>query len=904
MKLHFIVHFHTKPGQQLLLSGSIPQLGNGDLSKPSLMQFLNDQLWQYQVEIPDDELQAVEKIAYRYILSQEKEEDIVEWTIDRFIPLNEISTPEIQCVDYWNHAGEFENVFFTSPFRNVLLKDKKLALPRPVNKGTTHVFKVKAPLLEKDEAICLLGNTAPLGNWSISHPVFMEKEGDWWVCKLNLSKTEFPILYKYAVLNRRTGKFVKYEGGENRIFYKPANKKRIYFIHDGFCLLPNNTWKGAGVAIPVFSLRSNRSFGIGEFTDLNLLVDWAGSAGLRLIQLLPVNDTTSTYTWTDSYPYSAISAFALHPIYISLERVAGKENAGLLKPYKKRQQQLNSLQYIDYEAVIKLKLGILTELYQLMKDDVFKSDEYKEFFNSNKYWLVPYAAFSYLRDRNSTSDTTLWKQHKEYNAADIQRFSLPSQKHYDKIGIHYFIQFQLHLQLKSAHDYANEHRIVLKGDIPIGINRYGVDAWTEPGLYDMAVQAGAPPDDFAAKGQNWGFPTYNWHKMEEGGYEWWKKRFEQMSLYFDAFRIDHILGFFRIWSIPINAIEGIMGRFVPAIPVDRNEFYERGIWFDHHRYCDPFINDGVLWELFGPNEKKFKPFLEQQPDNSYNLKAEFRTQKQVETFFKNLEATDENFHIRQGLLDLISNVILFQEGGPLSGKFHFRFNIESTTSLRYLEWNTQQQLKDLYVDYFFRRQDEFWKHEALKKLPALKRATSMLICGEDLGLVPHCVPDVMKQLGILSLEIQRMPKDTGTTFFHPGNAPYLSVVTPSTHDMSTIRGWWEEDKEKIQRFYNEIMGQYGIAPPTCEPWINKEILIQHLYSPAQWSIFQLQDILGIDEKLRGHNPHEERINVPADSKHYWKYRMNIFLEDLLKQKDFNNDLKGFIVASGRSNVVH
>ena len=210
-------------------------------------------------------------------------------------------------------------------------------------------------------------------------------------------------------------------------------------------------------------------------------------------------------------------------------------------------------------------------------------------------------------------------------------------------------------------------------------------------------------------------------------------------------------------------------------------------------------------------------------------------------------------------------------------------------------------LQELYVDYYFKRQDNFWLKEAMKKLPALKSSTNMLICGEDLGLVPHCVPDVMKQLGILSLEIQRMPKNPNKEFFHPADAPYLSVVTPSTHDMSTIRGWWEEDRAKTQRFYNNEFGQWGDAPPFCEPWIVKAIIIQHLYSPAMWSIFQLQDLLGMSEKLRNEKPHDERINIPADPNHYWKYRMHFNLEHLLKEKEFNAELNDLVVESGRSN---
>ncbi|TAL46978.1 MAG: 4-alpha-glucanotransferase, partial [Chitinophagaceae bacterium] len=444
--------------------------------------------------------------------------------------------------------------------------------------------------------------------------------------------------------------------------------------------------------------------------------------------------------------------------------------------------------------------------------------------------------------------------------------------------------------------------IILKGDIPIGIYRFGCDAWTAPGLYNMLQQAGAPPDDFAVKGQNWGFPTYNWKKMQEDHFDWWRKRFEQMSYYFDAFRIDHILGFFRIWSIPMDAVEGIMGHFVPAIPVNITEFGERGIWFDHHRYCKPYITDEVLNKVFGELAAKVKSELVVPNDfGSYDLELTFETQRQVEEYFLHQEPSEENNKLKQGLFDLISNVILFEDEEEESKgkKFHFRIAVESTMSFRHLDWQVQQKLKDLYVNYFFRRQDGFWMKEAMHKLPYLKRATNMLICGEDLGMVPHCVSDVMNQLGILSLEIQRMPKATDRKFFHPNDAPYMSVVTPSTHDMSTIRGWWEEDRQTSQQFFNHELGQWGEAPVYCEPWINRAVVLQHLYSPGMWSIFLLQDILGMSEKLRRENPLEERINVPANPNHYWRYRMHMNLEELIKEKEFNHELKGYIVHSGR-----
>ena len=504
-----------------------------------------------------------------------------------------------------------------------------------------------------------------------------------------------------------------------------------------------------------------------------------------------------------------------------------------------------------------------------------------------------------LRDKYQTSDFTKWKTNAVYNAADVRKIASPGKKHYDEIAFHFYIQYHLHKQLKEATDYAHEKKIVLKGDIPIGIFRYGADAWVNPELYNMNEQAGAPPDDFAVKGQNWGFPTYNWSRMKKDDFAWWRQRFNQMSHYFDAFRIDHILGFFRIWSIPLHAVEGIMGRFLPAVPVYINEFAERGIWFDHDRYCKPYINETVVHNTFGENAAFVKEvFLEVKDNEHYKLKDQFDTQQKVKAYLK--QQPNENAEmITQGLFNLISNVILFEEEGSKGQRFHFRISMDQTTSFQNLEGYIRQQLMDLYINYFFHRQDYLWKKEAMQKLPDLKRSTNMLICGEDLGMVPHCVPDVMNELGILSLEIQRMPKDAGIEFFHPKNAPYLSVVTPSTHDMSTIRGWWEEDRSKTQYFYNYILGHYGEAPFFCEPWINKEIVLQHLYSPAMWSIFLLQDLLGINQKLRRQMPQEERINIPAESNHYWRYRMHIYLEDLIKESEFNEELKKYIAESGR-----
>ena len=894
MRIDFYLRFHTLFGQSLAIVGNIPALGNNELEKALPLQFFNGDFWQTSIEIePSD----CDKLHYRYVFIDEYGEFKREGEKNRFIELKKINS-NIVVIDTWNDESYYENAFYTTPFTEVFFKgDKKLKIKRDEN--GSHLFKVKAPLLSSNEVLIIAGNTLELNNWDSETPIMLTKKGEWWILSIDLAHSRFPISYKYGVYNIKKEEFICFEEGDNRVLHYdvPATHKTI--IHDGFGRLPNDTWKGTGVAIPVFSLRSNNSFGVGEFQDIKLLVDWAEESGIKLIQLLPINDTSATYTWRDSYPYAAISAFALHPIYVNLQKVAGKKYAHTIKSLTKKQKQLNKLSEIDYEQVIQFKTNVLRELFEMDNLAFTLEKDYQDFFDDNKNWLVPYAAFCFLRDKYGTADYSKWRTNSTYNKEDIEKLSSPRSRQFPHIAYFYFVQYHLHLQLKDAVKYAHKRKIALKGDIPIGIYRYGCDAWTSPELYNMNMQAGAPPDDFTIKGQNWGFPTYNWKKMAEDHFEWWRQRFHQMSNYFDAFRIDHILGFFRIWSIPVDSVEGVLGRFIPALPVTIYEFGERGIWFDYDRFCKPYITDEILTQAFGEHVGFVKDhFLIANKRGSYDLKEEFNTQRKVQDYFA-LQTDEENENIKQRLFDLITNVLLFEHPGSDKKEFHFRILIEATSSFQHLDEATKLKLKDLYINYFYRRQDEFWKHEALKKLPALKDATEMLICGEDLGMVPHSVPDVMKQLSILSLEIQRMPKNPQTEFFHPKDAPYLSVIAPSSHDMSTIRGWWEENREKTQKFFNTILGEGGVAPYFCEPWINRAIVLQHLYSPAMWSIFQLQDLLGMSEILRRENPHEERINDPANSSHYWNYRMHVGLEQLIKEKEFNKELRDYIENSGR-----
>src|SRR5665213_497697 len=851
MNVTFRLRFSTQTGQSLWLAGSHPLPGH-----PVPLQYANQEFWQVTIPLPAPATDAT--LNYSYILRQSDGAQTTDWGRNRTLVPARFDCAELLVIDAWNHAGFVENVFFTAPFKKVLLAENFTAVQIVASPNPTHTFRVKAPQLKKNQTLCLLGEGTILGRWNPQSPVLLGRQPDEddFSVQLDLRGQSFPFAYKYGVFDVKNKSFVRYEDSANRILHDEIAPAKHTVVNDGFVRLPVGFWRGAGVAVPVFSLRSENSFGAGEFADLKPLADWGQKIGLKLIQLLPINDTSATHTWKDSYPYAAISAFALHPLYLNLADVASPKNKKLLPALEPERQRLNALDSMDYEAVMQAKLDFLKTIFPSQKAATFRAREYKKFFAENEHWLVPYAAFCLLRDQFGTADFNRWPEHHTFDAEKIRALAQDN----DAIAFHYFVQHHLHLQLTDATAHVHAAGLVLKGDLAIGVSRHGADAWQQPELFHLDMQAGAPPDPFSAKGQNWGFPTYNWPRMAADGFAWWKQRLAQMGNYFDAFRIDHILGFFRIWSSPAHAVEGILGYFVPAIAIEPAEFSARGISFDRDRLTKPFITDTVLREIFGGDaELVRREFLIKNDAGNYSLKPEFATQRQVENYFAVLEQNDRHAKLKHGLFDLIRNVILLE----VEGKFHFRFAMEHTSSFKNLLADAQTKLRDLYVDYFFRRQDSFWMREAMQKLPALKRVTDMLICGEDLGLVPTCVPEVMRDLGFLSLEIQRMPKAIDVEFSRPADAPYLSVVTPSTHDMSTIRGWWEEDQELTQKFFNHELGLPGAAPREATAEIVAAVVRQHLASPAMWSIFQLQDLLGLNSSFRRASVASERINMPA-----------------------------------------
>ena len=799
MTLHISIEYKTSWGEEIVLC-----LGG----KRYPLAYTSAGIWEGEIS----RLNVGKAAEYCYEVVRDGQTVRSEWKKHQLILPEGMKAKTVTVYDKWNERPA-DSPFYSSAFTDAIFGRPAVKAAK-AGKGENVLLQVAVPTVRPNEVLALAGSGKTLKEWSKVIP-FDASQYPVWTLALNVTE---PFEYKLLIADKDTLAPVAWEDSDNRWFASLPQKDEVVVEADLQVRFSGRDWKGAGTAIPVFSLRTEDDFGVGEFYDLKKMVDWAAATGQSILQLLPINDTTMLHTWEDSYPYNPNSTFALHPQFLHLPAAGVKVDAA----YKALQAELNSLEQIDYERVNNAKLELLHKAFDKTFKKLSATAGYQSFVEKNAHWLMPYAAFCVLRDLNGTPDFSQWKGYAKYNRKKVAAFC---EEHKADVDFWCFVQYHLDLQLSEVCKYAHSRGVIFKGDLPIGISRTSVDAWLYPELFHMDSQAGAPPDAFSADGQNWGFPTYNWEKMAEDGYAWWKSRLAKMSEYFDAFRIDHILGFFRIWEIPLWTKSGLDGYFNPALPYPANELESQG--FD------------------------------------------------------------------------VRNTDLFIEDPRKVGCYHPKIGAKSTQGYMWLDAYRRSAFDRLYDDFFYRRNNEFWKEKAMQKLPALLDSTGMLACGEDLGMIPATVPQVMADLRILSLEIQRMPKSVEETFAHPSNYPYLSVCTTSTHDMNPIRAWWEEDRQVTEDFWHMILGNHGDAPYFCEPWICRQILDQHLWSPAMLTVLPLQDWLSMDGALRRLNPNDERINVPANSRHYWRYRMHLTVEQLADAKEFNATLTDMIAASGR-----
>ena len=897
MNLNFHIEYQTVYGQDLILNIVSEKKKGAPTVSEYRMQTVDGVHWDCQVSCV---IGTGTSVDYFYSIENGGRKERREWGVVAHRLEATCENGQIYDIyDHWIDIPE-DSYLYTSAITDCVV-GKKIEQPRITPFAKTVRLQVRAPQLSQGMALYVTGGEVAMGEWDDSKAIRMTEHNiNEWLADIDAGELADSLIdFKFFAKDDATGNIV-WEYSNNRSVQLPDladGQVVVYDLSQAFFPLP--PVRCAGTLVPVFSLRSRESFGVGDFGDLKKMIDWVAKTKQRVLQILPINDTTITHTWTDSYPYSCISIFALHPQYADLNQLPKIADKALADEMEQLRQELNALPQIDYERVNDAKVRYLRAIYEQEGKDTLASKEFKQFFKETEQWLVPYAQYCFLRDTNGTADFLKWEGHTSWNEDDRAALSNGRTKAYRDVAFYYFVQFILSEQMKAAHEYARANHVILKGDIPIGVNRFGCDVWSEPRYFNLNGQAGAPPDDFSVSGQNWGFPTYNWDEMIADGCQWWVRRFQNMQQYFDAYRIDHVLGFFRIWEIPATAVHGLLGHFSPALGMSREEIEGYGLHWQEDLFTTPFITDWVLDRVFHERAQEVREkYVEPKWEGHYRMRPEFDTQKKIEAAFEGC-TEERDIWLRDGLYSLVSDV-LFVRDHKDSNKFHPRISVQFDFIYENLYDSDKAIFNRLYNDYFYRRNNQFWYHEAMKKLPLLVNATRMLVCAEDLGMVPDCVEWVMNELRILSLELQSMPKDPKVRFGYLSRNPYRSVCTISSHDMPTLRQWWDENWERTQAYHNTMLHRGDAAPHPLPGWLARDILSRNLYSPSMLCIISIQDWMAMDENLRLDDPDAERINIPANPKHYWRYRMHVNLEDLMENQDFNGNMIEMITNSGRN----
>ena len=881
MKVRFHIHYHTRWGEQIAVSGNCPALGNGSPGAALLMTHTGDGHWTAEAEI-----EAPASLSYSYLLMCDGVSLPVrtEWGLPRTIALQ---GGPLSVEDRW-HDRPADAPFYSSLLRDVV--NRRPTHPRNDMAGNL-TLTIEAPTIDPSRCLAISGNLPQLGRWNPESALPLDDSSfPLWRATLDLT-AEQARSAEFKIISIGRDASVAWPAGDNLRLPDATDSDSFSRIVE----LPPYTdpmplWKASGTAVPVFSLRSPDDYGIGDFYDLMPLADWAAATGQSIIQILPVNDTTKAYDAGDAYPYNAISTFALNPVYLRPEAMGSLNDAEATADMRRRAATLNALPAADYAGALRLKLDYARRLYEMEGEATRATAEYRDFVSRNSTWLLPYAAYCTLRDLHHTPDYRQWGEYARFHPTLIKRLA---KQHEREIGLHYFVQYHLDRQLRHVRDYCHLKGICLKGDIPIGISPTSVDAWQWPQLFNLDTSAGAPPDPFARLGQNWGFPTYNWQAMARDGFAWWRARFGKMADYFDAYRIDHILGFFRIWQIPSQQTHGLLGTFSPALPLTPAEMRDSyNFGFDEHLHATPWITDSVLSDTFGAytgdiREQYLMP--DPQAQGHYLLRQGFQTQRDMLCHFHALPCEERpDAAMRERLLGLIDDV-LFLPDSERPEAYHPRIDGSHTAAYRALSEEQRRAYDALYHDFYYVRNDDFWRRQALWKLPPLIDATPMLTCAEDLGMIPACVPDVLHRLRILSLKVQRMPDAVDREFADTASYPYTSVATTSTHDMPPLRLWWQQDRQRAQRYWTGVLRESGEAPGILQPDTARRIVDMHLQSPSMLVILPLQDWLATadDTALHREDPAAEQINDPADPHNPWNYRIHITLQQLNEATGLN-----------------
>ena len=843
MTIKFTIHFTPTGDEKLFIEGLSSAIMPAELAQGALpLEYEGDSLWSRELNINTRKERI---ISYRYFVGRAGGERYYEAGRMRSIVANS-KTSHIEARDQWT-GNTADAPFLSAPFSDVFFSETASQYSNTHRCHHELIIRAIIPNIPASNQIRLVGNVPALGEWNVEKGITMTRvEGQRWEAYIPVGENAGEEWeYKFVDYNNVSGSYI-WEEGDNRTLIVPeVGKHNTLIMEHSSARFGVSNPRFAGCAVPVFSLKSKKSHGVGDFADIRLLADWAKAAGLSVIQLLPINDTTAYMSWKDSYPYNCISTLALHPLYINLAELGEMKDEKLYKEFVREGKLLNHKMFLDYTEVWESKMRYCRYMYLQERENTFAEPAYYTFSKENKEWLYPYALFSALRDHFKTAEFKKWGKVdgvdcSVYSDKLVSKLSAKSGTLSDDIYFYVYLQYHLYKQMCKTKEYAHSCGVAIKGDIPIGISRCSVEAWQYPHLFNFSQSAGAPPDFFSKTGQNWGFPTYNWDKMAEDNYSWWKQRLTLFAKYFDAYRIDHILGFFRIWEVPIEYSDGRLGHLSPTMPYTPEQIRQMGVRFTNPVEMAGVGNDG------NPT-----------PDG------------------------------------------LFIEDPYKKGHYHPMISAHDGAMYRALPQWEKEAFNHLHYNYFFHRHNELWYNNAMKKLQQLIAATNMLACGEDLGMLSESVTRCMNNLRILSLELMIMPKQFGQDLGDPAGYPYLSVCTTSTHDCETLRMWLGKRLGTTMGAVANVDSTTTVPITDALPKDCADIIRRTLAAPSMLAILPVQDWLSVDEKVRSKYVDSERINDPSNPNHYWRYRIHIPLEEMISAKEFNRKVEGLVKESGR-----
>jgi len=537
--------------------------------------------------------------------------------------------------------------------------------------------------------------------------------------------------------------------------------------------------------------------------------------------------------------------------------------------------------------VVKAKLDLLKEIFNSRYDEIKKNDELKAWITKNS-WVKTYAVFRRLKDENNLKSWKEWKEHKRGSNEEIEVLWEDS-AHLEAQLFWAWIQYRLDGQFSAVKKRINEMQILLEGDLPILINEDSADVWANSELFDNNYSAGAPPDMYSPQGQNWGFPIYKWEAHEKDGFAWWKERLACAEKYFDAYRIDHVLGFFRIWASLRKNDTALLGRFIPAVPIKLDEL--KKLKLDDGRirwFSKPHIPTGELREAL---QNSGCPKIEDELKKISGLALERIGNEELWLFKDNIKGEKDikKLKIDEGaknyLLKAWNNRLLFQYDGKNVGKnFAPVWYYKESRAWASLSGEEREKIEALIIQ----KKEESEKNWALhgeKLLTMLKESSSMLPCAEDLGAVPECVPVVLAKLGILGLRVVRWTREwekEGQPYIPFSEYPELSVCTPAVHDSSTVREWW--DKEAEHELFSKFIGVPALSK-VYNPGVAAVILKKTAQAASRFRVFQIQDLLHLSPNWYAQDSAAERINTPGTCNDFnWTYRLPANISELAKDE--------------------